>query len=416
MKVLPPLTVLEDRVCLGGVALDEIADRFGTPTYVYCLDTVGRQVEALRKAFPWPSLKIFYAMKSNWNPDLLRHLHRHDCGIDAVSEGDLLLAQQLGFTTDRILYTANNIRDDEMDRVAESGVLFNAGSLHRLERFAERHPGSRVCIRFNPDVEAGEHIIVRTGGPLSKFGILLEDVPRVQEIARRHGLKIVGIHEHTGSGIADLEKVMTSIRNLLAIAHSFEELEFIDIGGGFKVPYQPDESPIDYEHFGGRIVDLFAGFCRDYGRELELWLEPGKFLSAQCGVLLTEVNTLRNNRGMLFAGMDTGFSQLIRPVLYDAWHNLVKCSGLSAPSRRYQLVGNICEGGDVFGADRPLPELQPGDRVAIQNAGAYCSSMASVYNLRPLPAEVVIEAGRARLSRRRRSVAELVAGQLDGPC
>lgn len=413
MNILPPLTVDQDKVCLGGIALDEIADRFGTPSFVYCLDTVARQYAALKQAFPWPSLRIFYAMKANWNPDLLRRLQSLGCGIDAVSAGDLALARRLNFTTDQILYTANNISDDEMDQVATSGVLFNAGSLHRLERFGERHPESRVCIRFNPDVEAGEHIIVRTGGPLSKFGILLEDVPRVQEIARKYRLKIVGVHQHTGSGISDLDKVLTSIRNLLSVARSFADLEFVDIGGGFKVPYTPDEKAIDYDAFGQRIVELFAGFCGEYGRDLELWLEPGKFLSAQCGVLLAEVNTLRNNRGMLFAGVNTGFSQLIRPVLYDAWHNLVKCSTLNATPQRYQLVGNICEGGDVFGSDRPLPELKPGDRIAIQNAGAYCSSMASVYNLRPLPAEVVIEDGTACLSRPRKTVSELVEEQLE---
>jgi diaminopimelate decarboxylase len=330
--------------------------------------------------------------------------------LDTVSPGEVILARKLGYSTDRLLYTANNMTEDEVDSVAEQGVLMNIGSLSRLERYAQKYPGTDVCIRFNPDVVAGSHAKIRTGGDLTKFGVLLQDADRVAEIAAAHNLRIVGLHEHTGSGIAETEKVYQSIRNLLGIAtrERFPDLQFVDFGGGFKVPYHPDEKRIDYASFGAGIGDIFRAFCEDYGRELYMYFEPGKYVVAECGYLLVHVNTIKDNRGRLIAGTNSGFPQLIRPMFYDAYHHIVNASNPDGDVKAYDVCGNICETGDTFCTDRPLPELREGDVLAIENAGAYCYTMGGVYNMRAMPAEVVVHDGSDRLARKALSSEELV--------
>ena len=392
---------------LGVVAL---AQEHGTPLYLYDGDLILARYKELHEFIAWPQLKILYAMKANYNPALLKLLQEAGAFLDTVSPGEVCLARRLGYPSERLLYTANNITDSEMREVRDTGVLFNIGSLSRLEKFGRAFPGAEVCLRFNPDVVAGEHRKVKTGGALTKFGILLQNVPDVRRIVDKYGLKVVGLHEHTGSGIAETQKVYASMQNLLSIATTidFPDLRFIDFGGGFKVPYDPQEQHIDYIAFGRRISEIFSAFCNSYGRQVQMWFEPGKYVVAEAGLLIVRVNTVKDNRGRLIAGTDSGFPQLIRPVFYDAYHEVVNLSNPSGGPRTYDVCGNICETGDCFASDRSIPEIREGDYLAFLNAGAYCYAMGGVYNLRPMPAEVLITDGRAQLARRRRSISQLV--------
>jgi diaminopimelate decarboxylase len=265
-------------------------------------------------------------------------------------------------------------------------------------------------LRFNPDVCDGDNEKTMTGGDLTKFGILLDAVEEVKEIVRAGNLHIVGLHEHTGSGLQHAESVLQSMRNLMAIAtkDNFPELEFLDFGGGFKVPYRPDESRIDYVAMGKAITELFDSFCASYGKDLVMRFEPGKYLSAECGTLITEVNTIKHNRTRTIAGCNSGFPQLIRPVLYDAYHHIVNLSNPDGALHTYDVCGNICETGDRFAEQRELPEIREYDLLAIENAGAYCYSMGSVYNLRPMPAEVVMVDGKVFSINRAQNDDELI--------
>ena len=390
--------------------LNQVAKAFGTPTYVYDLNRIRSQFEYFKKAFPWPKLEICYAMKANYNFHILDHLKQMGAGIDAVSPGDLLMATDCGFDLSNIIYTANNMKDSEIDQVVKTGVLMNIDSLSRLKKFGRQYPGSRLCLRFNPDVVDGEHDKVKTGGDLTKFGILLEDADKAASIAKSYNLKIVGLHEHTGSGLVDPDSILNAMRNVMNIVtvNRFPDLEFLDFGGGFKVPYGPDESQIDYMAMGKKIVHLFKQFCNTYGKELRLVFEPGKFLTAQAGVLLVEVNTIKQNREKTICGTDSGFPQLIRPMFYNAYHHIKNISNPEGPLKKYDICGNICETGDLFAKERRISEINEGDILSITDAGAYCYAMGGVYNLRPMPAEVIVEGDDFYLSRKRLTPEELI--------
>ncbi len=396
----------------------EIADTYGTPTYVYDLDRITRQFNYLRNAFSWPETHIYYAMKANYNPHILKHLRQLGAGIDAVSPGDLLMALECGFTTNEIIYTANNMKDDEVDRVAKTGVLINIDSLSRLEKYAQQFPGSAVCLRFNPDVVDGEHEKIMTGGDRTKFGILPEDADKAAAIAQKNKVKIIGLHEHTGSGLVDPDSIEKAMKNIMKIAtpERFGDLQFMDFGGGFKIPYRPDEVPIDYLKIGQRICTLFKRFCRQYGRSLELIFEPGKFLTAQAGCLLVEVNTIKQNRKRTVCGTDSGFPQLIRPMFYDAYHHIENLSNPDGTPLIYDVCGNICETGDLFAENREISEIRESDILSINDAGAYGYAMGGVYNLRPMPAEVIIKGDSFFLSRRRQTPDGLIRLILDQTC
>jgi diaminopimelate decarboxylase len=387
-----------------------LAEEYGTPLYVYDGDQVVQRYNDLYDFIKWPKLRIHYAMKANFNFGLLQMLNEAGAGIDAVSPGDVMMAKKAGFSTDKIIYTANNMTDAEVAQVKEMGVLMNIGSLSRLEKFGKDYPGSEVCIRFNPDVVDGENAKIMTGGDLTKFGVLLQDVETVKEIVAKYNLKVVGLHEHTGSGLQHTASVFQSMKNLMAIAtpENFPELRFLDFGGGFKVPYKPDEKRVDYVEMGAEITRLFSEFCEKYGKELEMYFEPGKYIVAEAGYMLVEVNTLKDNKGRQIAGCNSGFPQLIRPMFYDAYHHILNISNPDGELKLYDVCGNICETGDRFAEQRELPEVREGDILSIENAGAYCYAMGGVYNLRPMPTEVVVSNGKVSQVRKGVSCEELI--------
>ena len=387
-----------------------LAERFGTPLFVYDGDVLLERYNDLRKFIDHPRLQLHYALKANFNPAILQLLKDSGCGIDAVSPGEVEYALHLGFAPEKIIYTANNMTDAEFEKVYKTGVVMNIGELSRLRKAGIAHPGMKVCLRFNPDVTDGDSAKTMTGGELTKFGILLEDIGEVLKIVRTYGLKVVGLHEHTGSGIQKPESFHAAMKALMSIAtpENFPDLEFLDFGGGFKVPYKPDEARIDYITLGAGIAERFRNFEKSYGRELVIKFEPGKFMVAECGTLLTRVNTLKRNRKRLIAGTDSGFPQLIRPVLYDAYHQIFNLTNPDGAEAVYDICGNICETGDRFAEQRPMPEIREGDLLGIANAGAYCYSMGGIYNLRAMPGEVVVKNGRIISVRRRESDSELI--------
>jgi diaminopimelate decarboxylase len=322
----------------------------------------------------------------------LKLLKKNNAYLDTVSPGEVMLALKLGFTKDEILFTSNNITDSEMNEVQETGVLFNIGAISSLEKYGKSFPGNNVCVRFNPDVYAGENKYVQTAGAITKFGILMSDLDKVLEIAAKYKLKIVGIHEHTGSGIGQTEKVFESMNNLLSIAtkENFPDLEFIDFGGGLKVNYTPTAQHIDWKKFGEKVSEVYTEFCKNYGKELYMYFEPGKFVVAESGYLIIEVNTIKNNRGRLIAGTNSGFNHLIRPLLYGSYHHIENLTNPNGKKYLYDVCGNICESGDCFAEQRELPEIREGDLLVIKTAGAYCYSMGSIYNLRSMPSELLV--------------------------
>lgn len=388
----------------------ELALKFGTPLYVYDGDEIINHYRELYDFIDYGKLQICYAMKANYNFSILKMLNSVGAAVDAVSPGDVHMALRAGFPVDKIIYTANNMTDAEIDEVKATGVLMNIGSLSRLEKFSRKYPGGEICLRFNPDVMDGDSEKTMTGGDLTKFGLLLDDIGKVLEIVRRYHMKVVGLHEHTGSGLQHTESVFASMRNLMSVAtrENFPDLRFMDFGGGFKVPYKSDEKRVDYIAMGREIKKLFVEFCRKYGRDLELYFEPGKYIVAEAGYLLTEVNTIKRNRSRVIVGCNSGFPQLIRPVLYGAYHQIFNLSNPEGKPQVYDVCGNICETGDRFAEQREIPEIREGDILMIANAGAYCYSMGGVYNLRAMPTEVLVQEGFAELARKRLTSLELV--------
>ena len=397
--------------------LMELAGKYGTPLFVYDGDMIVQRYNDLYNYIKWPQLKIHYAMKANYNFNLLKMLNEAGASLDTVSPAEVLLALKAGFPKERIIYTANNMTAPEVDEVVKHGVLMNIGSLSELERFGSKYSGSRICLRFNPDVVDGEAAGLMTAGDLAKFGILLKDIEKAKAIVSKYNLTVIGLHEHTGSGLQHTESVFKSMKNIMALATpaNFPDLEFLDFGGGFKVPYKPDEKRVDYVAMGAEITRLFVDFCKNYGKDLKMYFEPGKFIVAEAGYLLVEVNTLKDNNSRLIAGCNSGFPQLIRPVFYGAYHEVLNLSNPGGTPKVYDVCGNICETGDRFAEQRELPEISEGDILAIKNAGAYCYAMGGVYNLRPMPAEVLVYQGRAELARRKLSNAELV-NSIIGEC
>ena len=395
-------------------ALLKAAEAFGTPTYVYSERVIRAKCDELRKHLSEVPYRLLYAMKANSCPAVLRIMLDEGLGIDAVSPAELHLALRVGFPPERILFSANNMTDAEMLDAADQGVLLNIGELSRLEKFGRHSPGSRVCVRLNPQVGAGHQEHVITAGERSKFGIPVEQTGDVREVAERNDLNIVGLHQHIGSGIMSTDTLWKAMSVLLEAARAFPNIDFLNFGGGLGVPYDPKDNPIDLDNFGRKILDPLRVFAeRHHTSNLSFWFEPGRFLSAQAGILLVRVNTLKANRGRVFAGTDSGMNHLVRPAIYGSYHGIFNVSNPNGSPVEYDVTGNICESSDVFARSRIVQEIREGDVLAILDAGAYGMAMASQYNLRPLPAEVLLSSsGDLQLVRRRRTYVELVDDML----
>jgi diaminopimelate decarboxylase len=396
----------------------DLVSRFGSPLYVYDLEVVRARARALKACIAYKPFQPLYAIKANPCPAVAKTIVGEGFGIDAVSPGEVAIALKLGVRPDLVLFTENNMDDAEMAWAMARGVTINCGSLDRLERLAAA--GARTCsVRFNPDIGAGAHEKIRTGGPMTKFGVHHSLVDEVVAIESRTGIRVIGCHMHIGSGFLDATAFVEAMQVLNDIAARLPNLTFVNFGGGIGIPYRREESPLDLATLGVRASEMAERASKKAGRRLELHLEPGRVLVAEAGSLLTTVTSVKTNPdslidgkvipGRTYVGCDSGFNHLLRPAMYGAYHRIDNLSRPSAPGKVVDVVGNICESGDVFARDRELPEPRVGDVLALRDAGAYGMAMASTYNIRPLPAEVVIESGEARLARPRQALEDLLS-------
>jgi diaminopimelate decarboxylase len=398
---------------LTHLQLNQIAKDFGTPVYVYHAEKIKEQYERLLNAFTGVDAKFFYAAKALTNINILKYINSIGCNVDCSSVNEVKLAIKAGFLPQNILYTSSNIAFEEIGEAKELGVHINIDSISNLKKFGKKFGHtSPVGIRLRPNIMAGGNLKISTGHRASKFGVPLENIKEVIEVVKETGLFIRTLHIHTGSEIQDVEVFAKGIEVLFEIIKYFPELEVIDLGGGFKVPYMPGEKGTDIELLGKKVKEEFDSLEKSSGRKLQVWFEPGKFLVAECGYFIAKVNVIKPAGDILFAGVDTGLNHFIRPMFYGAYHEIENISNPAGEKRRYNVVGNICE-TDTFAEDRILSEINEDDFLVFKNAGAYCFEMSSHYNSRLKPAEVLVKDNKANLIRKRDVLDDLLKNQLD---
>lgn len=394
------------------IQLLQLAAQFGSPLYVYDAAKIESQYKRLTGAFAKVgNLRINYAVKALSNIAILQLLKQMGSGLDTVSIQEVRLGLHAGFSPERIIYTPNGVSFEELEEAAQLGVQINIDNLSVLEHFGQVHPKIPVCIRINPHVMAGGNSNISVGHIDSKFGISIHQLPHVLRIVENTKMHINGIHMHTGSDILDIEVFLYAAEILFDTAKHFKELDFLDFGSGFKVPYKKDDIETDIEELGKKLSKRFNAFEKEYGRELTLAFEPGKFLVSEAGHFLAKVNVVKQTTSTVFAGIDSGFNHLIRPMFYGSQHHIENISNPKGKERFYTVVGYICE-TDTFANNRRIAEIKEGDVLCFRNAGAYCFSMASNYNSRFKPAEVLWKDGKAILIRERETFEDLLKNQI----
>jgi diaminopimelate decarboxylase len=398
---------------LSNKQLVQLANEFGTPLYVYHAERIKEQYARLQAAFSSSDTKFFYAAKALTNINILAYIKSIGCHVDCSSVNEVMLAIKAGFEPENILYTSNNIAFSEIEEAQRLGVNINIDSLSNLEKFGKKFGHSYpVGMRLRPNIMAGGNLKISTGHEDSKFGVPLEQIEKVVRVVQQTNLFICGLHIHTGSEIKDVEVFAKGIEVLFDAAQQFSELEFLDLGGGFKVPYKPGEKGTDIEWLGKKVAEEFEWFEKKYNRHLQVWFEPGKFLVSEAGYFITKVNVIKDSNSIIFAGVDSGMNHLIRPMFYGAYHGIENISNPSGAVKIYNVVGNICE-TDTFAENRPLPEVREDDLLVFHNAGAYGFEMASNYNSRFKPAEVLAKDGKAYLIRKRDVFDDLLRNQVE---
>jgi diaminopimelate decarboxylase len=393
--------------------LIQVAKEFGTPLYVYHAEKIKQQFEKLTSAFSIINTKIFYASKALTNISILRYIRSIGCNVDCSSINEVKLALHAGFEPGEILYTSNSIAFDEIEEAVNAGVHLNIDSLSNLEKFGNKYGHSYpVGIRIRPNIMAGGNLKISTGHDKSKFGIPVTQLDQIEKLVKKTNLHIRTLHIHTGSEIEDADVFVKGIEVLFDLIPHFPELEIIDLGGGFKVPYKPGGKQTDIKLLAKKIKESFDNHpVADY-KKFQLWFEPGKFIVSECGYLITQVNVLKDTGSVIFAGVNSGLNHLIRPMMYDAYHHIVNISNPEGIEKIYTVTGNICE-TDTFASDRKLNEIREGDYLVFYNAGAYGFEMSSNYNSRYKPAEVMIKEGKAHLIRRRDTFEDLLKNQVE---
>jgi diaminopimelate decarboxylase len=401
-----------DPTHIQGIALSSLADQFGTPLYVYDGAKIVTQVKTLQEAFGAVPLKIKYATKALSNINVLKLIRKAGAGIDAVSIEEAKIGMLAGFEANEIMYTPSGVDFEEIQEAVKMGIMINLDSIPLMEQFGKTYGGSlEACIRINPHIMAGGNLKISVGHKESKFGISIEQLPEILEVVKKYQLNIVGLHIHTGSDILDAEVFLRGGNVLFEAAMKFPNLRFLDFGGGFKVAYKPQDVATDVMEVGKAVGEAFQEFCKKYGRQLELWLEPGKFLVSESGYLLVKSTVVKPTPSVTFVGVDSGLNHLIRPMMYDAYHSVYNLSNPEGAIEKYNVVGYICE-TDTIASHRELHKVRQGDLLVIKNAGAYGYSMASNYNSRLRPAEVLIWEGKALLIRKKEAFEDLVKDQV----
>ncbi|SHJ53649.1 diaminopimelate decarboxylase [Aquimarina spongiae] len=390
-----------------------VAKEHGSPVYVYDSEKIIAQYNRLSNAFKKVKrVKLNYAVKALSNIAILKLINSLGAGLDTVSIQEVQLGLKAGVKPEDIIFTPNGVSLQEIEEVSALGVQINIDNLSILEQFGSKHPNTPVCIRINPHVLAGGNSKISVGHIDSKFGISIHQIPHILRIVENTNMTINGIHMHTGSDILDVEVFLYASEILFETASNFKDLDFIDFGSGFKVPYKEGDIETNIEEFGEKLTKRFNAFCKEYGKELTLGFEPGKFLVSEAGYFLAKVNVVKQTTSTVFAGIDSGFNHLIRPMFYNSHHEIVNVSNPDGRERFYSVVGYICE-TDTFATNRRISEITEGDIIAFKNAGAYCFSMASNYNSRYRPAEVLWYNGEAHLIRKRETFEDLTKNQVD---
>ena len=389
----------------------ELANKYGSPLYVYDTNKIALQYNRLTSAFSdVKNLKLNYAVKALSNINILKFFKNLGAGLDTVSHQEVQLGLTTGIDPKKIIFTPNGVSLQEIEEVAKLGVQINIDNLSILEQFGQKHPNIPVCIRINPHIMAGGNSKISVGHIDSKFGISIHQVPHIKRVVENTGMNINGIHMHTGSDILDIDTFLRATEILFDVAKQFDNIDFIDFGSGFKVPYKEGDISTDIEQLGIQLSARFNQFCEEYGKEITLMFEPGKFLVSEAGVFLAKVNVVKQTTSTVFAHIDSGFNHLVRPMMYNSYHHITNISNTEGKDRYYSVVGYICE-TDTFGSNRRISEISEEDILCFHNAGAYCYSMASNYNSRYLPAEVMLVDGKDYLIRKSQTIEDILRNQ-----
>ena len=392
--------------------LKSIAEKHKCPVYVYDGNKIKKQYERLTNAFNGiKKLRINYACKALSNISILSLMRSMGSGLDTVSIQEVQLGLKAGFKAENIIFTPNGVSMNEIEKVASLGVQINIDNLTILEQFGTKYQDIPVCIRINPHVMAGGNSNISVGHIDSKFGISIHQIPHILRIVENTKMNINGVHMHTGSDILDIEVFLHAAEILFETASKFKNLDFIDFGSGFKVPYKFGDIETNIEELGEKLSKRFHSFCKTYGKDLELAFEPGKFLVSEAGYFLTKVNAIKQTTSTVFAQVDSGFNHLIRPMLYGSHHEIINISNPEGKKRFYTVVGYICE-TDTFGNNRKISEISEGDTLAFKNSGAYCFTMASNYNSRYRPAEILWYNEKSFVIRKEETFDDLIQNQI----
>ena len=393
--------------------LQAAATQYGTPLYMYHAEKITAQYQQLQNAFEGVYARFFYACKALTNISVLKHIQSIGCNIDCSSINEVYLALKAGFNPEQILYTSNGIDFEEIIAAVNAGVSVNIDSLSNLEKFGKAY-GSRypVGIRLRPNIMAGGNLKISTGHSGSKFGIPLEQLEEILSLKNQYQLRINCLHVHTGSEIKDVDVFIQVADIFFDLVPHFQDLQVLDMGGGFKVPYQSNEKGTDIPLLAKKVGEVLNKFEITYGKKFQVWFEPGKYLVSECGYLITSVNVIKETPTVLFAGINSGFNHLIRPMFYEAYHPIRNISNPSGQIKNYAVTGNICE-TDNFAWDRPINEIRENDLLVIDNAGAYGFEMGSNYNSRFLPAQVLYKEGQMHLIRKRDTMEDLLKNQIE---
>ncbi len=389
----------------------ELTEQYKAPLYVYDGDIIEQKFNLFKSAFDVKNLDIHYACKALTNLSILKLLKKLGARLDCVSVQEIQLGLKAGFEPSEIMFTPNGVGEEEYDRAISFGVSVNVDNIDMLEYLASKYPDIPLCIRINPHLLGGGNSKISVGTIDSKFGISIHQLPHVHRIVEQYNVRINGLHVHTGSDIHDGEIFIRAAELIFSAAESFEQLEYLDFGSGFKVPYKPNDYATDIKSFGEKFSVVFNKFCIKMGKDFHLKFEPGKFLVSEAGSFITKVNVIKQTTACTFVHLDSGFNHLIRPMFYNAYHHIENISNPDGSDKLYNIVGYICE-SDTFASNRMLPEVRKGDYLKFNNAGAYCFSMSSNYNSRYRPAEVLIYKNQAHLIRTRESLEDILQNQI----
>lgn len=407
------MQITEGNYQISGVNALDLCKEYGTPLYVYDTAKMEAQYKRLTKAFKGTKHKMNYACKALSNINVLRFFKDLGSGLDTVSIQEVQLGLKAGFAPEDIIFTPNGVSFKEIKMAVDFGVRINIDNLSILEQFGSHYGGTYpVCIRLNPHIMAGGNIKISVGHIDSKFGISIHQTRHLERLVKSLGIKVEGVHMHTGSDILDVDVFLQGADLLLNVARDFEDLKYIDFGSGFKVAYKPNDISTDVEELGKKMTKMFNVFCQEYGRELEIEFEPGKFLVSESGYFFCKVNVIKQTTATVFAGVDTGMNHFIRPMFYDSYHHIENVSNPDGKKRVYTVVGYICE-TDTFASDRQITEIKEDDVLCFRNAGAYCFTMANNYNSRFKPAEVLVHKGKALLVTKRQTIEDIMANQVE---